>query len=115
MEQWSVLSNTLNYIQYERHPKNYHTLGISAVNKYRNSLDAKEERHIIELDFGPTPNILKEEYLEIYKGIQSEILNTTRFDENSDISTTYLGKSDKSKNDKLKAEESFPISEQGYC
>ena len=36
---------------------------------------------MIELDFGPTPNILKEEYLDNYKGIQSEILNTTRFDE----------------------------------
>ena len=27
MEQWSILSNTLNYIQYDRHPKNYHSLG----------------------------------------------------------------------------------------
>ena len=70
-----------------------------------------EERDIIELDFGPTPNILNEEYLDIYEGIQSEILNTTRFDENSDLSTTYLGKSDRSKNDKFKAEESFPIYE----
>ena len=50
----------------------------------------------------------------MYEGIQSEIVNTTRFDENSDLSTTYLGKSDRSKNDKLKAEESFSISEQGY-
>ena len=33
MEQWSILSNTLNYIQYDRHPKNYHSLGISIVNK----------------------------------------------------------------------------------
>ena len=69
---------------------------------------------IIELDFGPTQNILKEEYLDMCKGIQSEILNTTRFDKNSDVSTTYLGKSDRSKNDKLKVEESFPIPEQGY-
>ena len=114
MEQWSILSNTLHYIQYDRHPKNYYTLAISAVNKYRNSLDAKEERDIIELDFGPTLNVLKAEYLDMYKGIQSEILNTTRFDENSDLSTTYLGKSDRSKNDKFKAEESFQISEQGY-
>ena len=39
MEQWSILSNTLNYIQYDRHPKNYHSLGISAVNKCgRNSI-----------------------------------------------------------------------------
>ena len=31
-----------------------------------------------------------------------------------DLITTYLGKVDKSKNNKIKAEESFPISEQGY-
>ena len=42
MEQWS--STTHNYIQYDRHPKNYHTLGISTVNKYGNSLDAKGRR-----------------------------------------------------------------------
>ena len=58
MEQWSILSNTLNNIQYDRHPKNYHNLGISAVNKNKNHSDVKEERDIIELDFGPTPNIL---------------------------------------------------------
>ena len=45
---------------------------------------------------------------------QSEILNTMRFDENTDLSTTYLEKADRSKNNKIKAEESFPISEQGY-
>ena len=50
----------------------------------------------------------------MYKGIQSEIVNTTRFDKNSDLSTTYLGKSDRFKNDEIKAEESFPISEQRY-
>ena len=63
---------------------------------------------------GPTPDILREEYLDLYEGLQSEILNTTRFDENSDLSTTYLGKADRYKNSKIKAEESFPISEQGY-
>ena len=52
---------------------------------------------MLELDFDHTPDILKEEYLDVYEGILSEILNTTRFDENSDLSTTYLGKADKSK------------------
>ena len=69
---------------------------------------------MLELDFGHIPDKLKEEYLDVYEGIQSELLNTTRFDENSDLSTTYLGKVDRSKNNKIKAEESFPISEQGY-
>ena len=32
-----------------------------------------------------------EEYLDRYEGVKSEILNTTRFDENSDSSMTYLG------------------------
>ena len=41
-------------------------------------------------------------------------LSGTRFDENSDLRTTYLGKVDKFINNKIKAEESFPISEQGY-
>ena len=104
MEQWSILSIMLNYIQYDKHPKNFHSLGLGAINKYKNHSDAKEDRDMIELDFGPTQNILKEEYLDVYKGIQSEIVNTTRYDENSDLSTTYLGKSDRVKNDKLKAE-----------
>ena len=78
MEQWSILSNILNYMQYDRHPKNYHSLGINAVNKYGKNLGIKEERDLIELDFCPTPDILKEKYLDVYEGIQSEILNTTK-------------------------------------
>ena len=65
MEQWSILSNTLNYIQYDRHPKNHHSLGTSTVNKGKNNLDMKEEIDRIELDFGLIPNILKEEYLDM--------------------------------------------------
>ena len=62
----------------------------------------------IEVDFGPTPNVLREEYLYVYKGIHSEIVNTTRFDENSDISTTYLGKSDRFKVTNIKQKSLFP-------
>ena len=46
MEQWSILSNTLNYKQYDRHPKSFHSLGISAVNKCGKILCTKEERDI---------------------------------------------------------------------
>ena len=83
MEQWLSLSNMLNYIQCNRYPKTYHNLGISTVNKYKNTLDIKEDRDMMELDFGPTPHILKEEYFDVNEGIQSEIVDTTRFDENS--------------------------------
>ena len=108
MEQWSILSNILNYIQYDKCPKNYHDLSIKAVNKYKNSLDTIEERDIVELDFGVTPKILWEEYLDVYEGIQLEIVNTTRFDENSDLSTTYLGRADRAKVTNSRQKNHFP-------
>ena len=114
MEQCSILSNLLNYIQHDRHHIINHNLSIRAVNKYKNGSETKEEREITELDFCITPKILCEEYLDIYEGIQSEIVNTTRSDENSDLSTTYYIKSDKTRNGKLKVEESFHISEHGF-
>ena len=67
MKQWSILSNPLNYIQYHGHPKKYHNLGISTVNKNKNNSDVEEERDMAELDFSPTLNILKEQYVDIHK------------------------------------------------
>ena len=77
-------------------------------------MQKEEERDMLELDFGHPLDKLKEEYLDVYKGIQSKILSTTRFDEDSDLSTMYLGKVDKSKNNIIKTEEFFLISDQGY-
>ena len=76
-------------------PKNYHNLSVNTVNKCRKTSNIKEEdcntnaQDMLELDFGHNPDKLREEYLDVYEAIQSEIISTTRFDENSDISTTY--------------------------
>ena len=113
MEQWSILSNILNYVQHSKFNSMNHTLNVKAINRYKVRLDM--EREFKELDFGPIPQKLQEEYLDIYDGIQSDIVSSSRFDENSDISTTYLGKiGNMEGQDKLNAEESFPISETGY-
>ena len=112
MEQWSILSNTLNYIQYDRHPKTYHSLSTNAINKHK--INIKEGGDTVELDFSVMPEVLKEEYLDVYDQIQLEVVTTTRFDENSDISMTYLGRSNRGKCDKHKAEDLFSILEQGY-
>ena len=53
---------------------------------------------------------LMEEYLDRYEGSRLEILNTTRFDENSDLSTTYLGRTSMVRDHKMVAEERFSIS-----
>ena len=114
MEQWSILNNALNYIQHDRHHMMNQNLSTRVVNRYKDNSKTKEERETTEIDFGVMPQILCEEYLDVYEGIQSEIVNTRRFDDNSDLSTKYLGKSDKTRNDILRAEESLPISEHGY-
>ena len=90
-----------------------HTLDVKAMNRYKSKPDT--DREFKELDFGATPQRLQEEYMDMYEGIHSDIVSSNRFDENPDISTTCLGMIENRGNqDKLKAEESFPISESGY-
>ena len=50
----------------------------------------------------------------MYKGIQSDVLHITSFDENSDLSTTYIGRIDMTGESNIKAKEKLPVSEQGY-
>ena len=58
--------------------------------------------------------MLKGEYLDVHEGVMSEILYTTKFDENSNLGKADLGAENMTKSDKIKAEEKFPISEDGY-
>ena len=94
MEQWSILSNVLNYVQHSKFHSMNHALDIKAVNKYKHKPNT-DDREFKELDFGATPQKLQEEYMDVYEVIYSEIVSSNRFDENSDLSTTYLGRVDK--------------------
>ena len=56
--------------------------------------------HILKIDKDLTSEVIfegdkvKEEYFDRYNGIHAEISQATRFDESTDLSTTYLGKTD---------------------
>ena len=50
----------------------------------------------------------------MYDEVYVEVVMTSKFDENLDLSTTYLGRVNMKREDVMKAEESFPISEQGF-
>ena len=65
MEQWSILSNVLNYVQHSRLHSMNHMLDIKAVDKYKYRPDT-DKREFKELDFGATPQKLQEEYMDIY-------------------------------------------------
>ena len=73
-----------------------------------------KEGHRMDIDFGESPNVLKGKYMDVYEDVFAEVVTTNRFDENVDLSTTYLGKIGMKWEDIMKAEESFPISEQDF-
>ena len=84
--------------------------------------DRKHKRlhNSLKIDEDLTVDIIFEEdrvrdaCLDKYDGIHVEISQATRFDESTDLSTTYLGKTDMTREHVFKAEEKFPISGQGY-
>ena len=105
MEQWPILSNVINYVQYSKAPKNFHDVTIKPIN-ISNRINKKTKNENIDasswrVDLASISDESREEYLDRYEAITSEILNTTRFDENSDLSTTYLGKSHMTQEEKL--------------
>ena len=53
-------------------------------------------------------------YLDMYEAVHNDMIYTNRFDESSDLITTYLGKMTAARETEIKVEEKFPVSEQGY-
>ena len=117
MEQQSILSNSIVYVRsegndvmngidikmvdYRDHRRMYRRMG-------------KEEGERLNIDFGENPKVLRDKYMDVYEEVFAGVVTTNRYDENIDISTTFLGKIGMRREDIMKAEESFPISEQGF-
>ena len=117
MDQWSILSDNIIYVKskdsdimngidiksidYREHKRMYGKMN-------------KEGGERIDIDFGESPEVMKSRYMDVYDNVYAEVVMTSRFDENVDLSTTYLGRIDMKREEVLKAEESFPISEQGF-
>ena len=117
MEQWSILSDNIVYVRsvsnddmsridiktvdYRDHRRMYRKMG-------------KEEGQRMNIDFGDSPNVLKGRCMDVYADIFAEVVTTNRFDKKVDLSTMYLGKMSVKREDIMKAEESFPLSEQGF-
>ena len=81
---------------------------------YRQDVDLYRELQEKELlntgvNFGSSSDRLKVKYLDVYKGVYAEIVSSDRFDEDTDLSTTYLGQINMTRDMEVKAEESFPI------
>ena len=108
MEQWSIFSIVVNAVQYDTNPSKFYNLDVKVIDEenHRKTYDRlkEEDRQVREINFGNTQDKLKFEVLA----------PLIMFDQNSDWSTTYLGRIDMNRLNRIKAKEKFPISEQGY-
>ena len=75
----------------------------------------EEERETLDIDFGLYPDVTKSRYLDIYEGVYAEILYANKFNENLNLSMTYLGQRGMMRDTNIKAEEKFPITGQGFA
>ena len=117
IEQWSILGNIINYVQYSKNPKNFHSMIIkpaklSITTKSTKSRNVNES--LLDISLIEASGRSKEEYLDRYNGGRSKIVDTTRFDENSYLSTTYLGETNMTRDKDLAVEQKFSISKSGY-
>ena len=116
MIHWSILSYLIKYIDRSSCSDMTPNLTVKA-------LDCQQHKrlyHSLKADKDLTSDAIfesdkvKDEYLDRYDGMYAEILQATRFDESTDLSTTYLGKMEMTRHQIIKVEEKFPISGQGY-
>ena len=75
---------------------------------------SKEEGERLNTDFGESLEIMRNKYMDVYDEIYAEVVTTSKFDENVDLSTTYIGRIDMKREEVMKVEKGFPISEQGF-
>ena len=72
VEEWSILSNVINYVQYSKNPKNFHAVSIKPTNKNKNNVEKREgekDRFMSQISLMDTSNTLIEEYLDRYEGV----------------------------------------------
>ena len=107
MEGWSILSTEIHYAHQKSSGSN-------------NLLVMEGEGKLIEewATSGKTPTIeehnlpdtpLMEEYLDKFDTITNKLQDTKSFHDNRDVSTTYLGKGQTTRNDEFQPQLSFPI------
>ena len=117
MRNWSIFSDNVRYVQHDQvTPQN---LNIDTLD-YRDHKELylklrEEKRETLDIDFGLYPDVIKTRYLDVYKGIYAEMVYANKFNENSDLSMMYLGQTKIMRDTKIKAEERFPITGQGFA
>ena len=117
MRNWSIFSDNVRYVQHDQvTPQN---LNIDTLD-YRDHKELyfklrEKKGETLDVDFGLYPDVIKSRYLDVYEGVYAEMVYTNKFNENSDLSMMYLGQTKMTRDTRIKAEERFPITGQGFA
>ena len=116
MKNWSIFSDNIRYVQHDQITAQ--NLNFDTVD-YRNHKDLylqlKEEPLLsLDVNFGLYPDMTKARYLDVYEDVYAEMVYSSKFEENSDLSTSYLGQTKMTRNTRIKTEERFHITGQGF-
>ena len=92
MKNWSIFSDNVRYVQHDQ--MTTQNLNFDTVD-YRSHKDLYlqlkgEKREAIDVDFGLYPDVTKARYLDVYEDIYTEMVYSSKFDRNSDLSMMYL-------------------------
>ena len=115
MKSWSIFSDNVRYVQHDR--MTTQNLGLDTLD-YRKHKDLysqlkDEDRETLNIDFGLYPDVTKARYLDVYEDIYAEMVYASKFDENADLSTMYLGQTNMTRNTRIKVEKDFPSLDKG--
>ena len=81
MKKWSILNDVVKYIQYNQYTTGHYELDVQAPEEmygtkmYRKLHDSKRE--IKEISFNSNTKSLKQDYLDIFEGLTSNIMYIT--------------------------------------
>ena len=110
MEQWSILSDNIVYVRSEDNDIlngiNIKSIDYREHKRMYRKLD-KEEGEGLDIDFGESPEIMRSRCMDVYDDIYAEVVMTSRFDENVDLSMTYLGRKDMRREEVMKQKKIF--------
>ena len=70
MEQWPILGNVINYVQYSKNPKNFHAMSVKPIYKNKINVGRKyreKNRFTSEVGLVDMSDRLTEEYLDRYE------------------------------------------------
>ena len=117
MKNWSIFSENVRYVQHDQAtPQNLNIDTLDYIDHRELYLKLREEeRETLDIDFGLYPDVLKSKYLDVYEGVYAEMVYANKFNENSDLSMMYLGQTKMTRDTKIKGEERFPITGQGFA